>query len=247
MKRNWKLLMNKESVHISTFELQGYAVLDSMYSDSEVAAICSCIDTASAEKELAESSKNLFAIRQVITKIPELKPLVFTENLHELVASIFDEPYFLTKAMYFNKPSESNWFVAYHQDLSISVDHKEEVSNYKNWTFKKGQFGVQPPLEILENIVTIRVHLDKTEKENGALKVIPNSHLKGIYRPETIDWNKETEHICEVERGGVMLMKPLTLHASGRTTNHKQRRVLHLEFSSKQLAESLQWLEYCAL
>lgn len=131
--------------------------------------------------------------------------------------------------------------------MSISVDRKENVLNYQNWTFKKGQFGVQPPLEVLESIVTIRIHLDKTEKENGALKVIPNSHLKGIYRPETIDWTIETEHICEVEKGGVMLMKPLTLHASERTTNQKQRRVLHLEFSTKQLANSLEWLEYCKI
>ena len=214
-----------------------------MYSDSEITALVSCIENASAEKGLAESSTNLFAIRQVIRKIPELKPLLFTEKLYELLQSVFDTSYFLTKAIYFDKPSESNWFVAYHQDLSISVDRKFDVSNYKNWTFKKGQFGVQPPLDILENSVTVRVHLDKTEKENGALKVIPTSHKKGVYRPETIDWNLETEHICEVEKGGIMLMKPLTLHASERTTNHKQRRVLHLEFSTKQLANPLQWLE----
>jgi ectoine hydroxylase-related dioxygenase (phytanoyl-CoA dioxygenase family) len=227
----------------SALTKQGFAILDRMYSDAEIDLIISCIEKAATEKLLAESSTNLFAIRQVITKIPELKPLLLTEKFHKLLQTIFDEPYFLTKAIYFDKPSESNWFVAYHQDLSISVDRKNDVSNYKNWTFKKGQYGVQPPLEILENIVTIRVHLDKTEKENGALKVIQNSHLKGIYRPETIDWNTETEHICEVEKGGVMLMKPLTLHASERTTNHKQRRVLHLEFSTKQLAKPLNWLE----
>jgi len=237
--------MSNDKKHITAFDKNGFAVLNQIYSDLEVAAICSCIEKASAEKELAESSKNLFAIRQVINKIPELKSLVFTKKLQELLTSLFEEPHFLTKAIYFDKPSESNWFVAYHQDLSISVDRKEEVLNYKNWTFKKGQFGVQPPLTILENIVTIRVHLDKTEKENGALKVIPTSHKKGIYRPETIDWNTETEYICEVEKGGVMLMKPLTLHASDRTINNKQRRVLHLEFSSKQLVEPLQWLEFC--
>ena len=235
------------NTYIKKFEADGFAVLDRLYSDSEVEAIISCIESAANHQKLAESSKNLFAIRQVFRKIPELKPLIFTNTLHEVLQAVFSESYFLTKAIYFDKPSESNWFVAYHQDLSISVDRKEELSNYKHWTFKKGQFGVQPPLAILENIVTIRVHLDKTEKENGALKVIPNSHIKGIYRPETIDWNIETEHICEVKKGGVMLMKPLTLHASGRTTNHKQRRVLHLEFSSKQLAKPLQWLEYCQL
>lgn len=239
--------MSSKKEHISNFKNDGFAVLNTIYSDAEVAAISSCIEKASAERKLAENSKHLFAIRQVIAKIPELKSLLFTEKFHELLTSIFEEDCFLTKAIYFDKPSESNWFVAYHQDLSISVDRKQDVSNYKNWTFKKEQYGVQPPIDILENIVTIRVHLDKTEKENGALKVIPTSHLKGIYRPETIDWTTETKHICEVEKGGVMLMKPLTLHASNRTTNHKQRRVLHLEFSTKQLEKPLEWQEYCAL
>ncbi|WP_298512496.1 phytanoyl-CoA dioxygenase family protein [uncultured Kordia sp.] len=236
--------MNKEKRNIADFQKHGFAVLDRMYSDAEIEKIARCIEEASETQELAESSKNLFAIRQVIAKIPELQPLIFTVKLHELLTSIFEEPFFLTKAIYFDKPSASNWFVAYHQDLSISVDRKQEVSSYINWTFKKGQYGVQPPIDILENIVTIRVHLDKTEKENGALKIIPNSHLKEIYRPETIDWDIETEHICEVEKGGVMLMKPLTLHASDRTTNGKKRRVLHLEFSSKKLTEPLQWLEF---
>ncbi|MBC8753508.1 phytanoyl-CoA dioxygenase family protein [Kordia sp. YSTF-M3] len=230
----------------STLEEKGFSVLDRMYSNAEIDALISCIEKAAADKKLDESSTNLFAIRQVITKIPELKPLLFTEEFHALLKILFNETYFLTKAIYFDKPSESNWFVAYHQDLSVSVDRKVDVSNYKNWTFKKGQYGVQPPLNILENIVTIRIHLDKTEKRNGALKVIPTSHLKGIYRPETIDWNTEAEHVCEVEKGGVMLMKPLILHASERTTNHKQRRVLHLEFSTKQLQKPLNWLEFDA-
>lgn len=233
--------------YIKKFKANGFAVLDSLYSDLEVEAIISCIENAAKHQKLAESSKNLFAIRQVFRRIPELKPLIFTNSLHDILQTIFSESYFLTKAIYFDKPSESNWFVAYHQDLSISVDRKEELSNYKHWTYKKGQYGVQPPLDILKNIVTIRIHLDTTEKENGALKVIPHSHLKGIYRPETIDWNTETEHICEVEKGGIMLMKPLTLHASDRTTNHKQRRVLHLEFSTKTLKKPLQWLEFEAL
>ncbi len=231
-------------MYIKSLKENGFAVLDRMYSDLEIEAILTTIETAATTQQLAKNSANLFAIRQVIKKIPELKPLVFTEKLKTLLYSIFKETCFLTKAIYFDKPSESNWFVAYHQDLSISVDRKENVLNYQNWTFKKGQFGVQPPLDVLENIVTVRIHLDKTEKENGALKVISNSHSKGIYRPETIDWNAETEHICEVEKGGVMLMKPLTLHASERTTNHKQRRVLHLEFSTKQLTKPLEWLEF---
>ena len=72
---------------------------------------------------------------------------------------------------------------------------------------------------------------------------MPGSHLKGVYRPETIDWTKEKETICSVPKGGIMIMRPLLLHASGRTTNNKKRRVIHIEFSNQQLPSSLQWLE----
>jgi ectoine hydroxylase-related dioxygenase (phytanoyl-CoA dioxygenase family) len=67
----------------------------------------------------------------------------------------------------------------------------------------------------------LRIHLDDTDENNGALRVIPKSHVKGIYRSETIDWSKETEVTCKVPKGGIMLMRPLLLHASSRTTNNK--------------------------
>lgn len=86
--------------------------------------------------------------------------------------------------------------------------------------------------------------MDDTTKNNGALKVIPKSHLKGITRKESKDWNTKNEFTCEIEKGGVMLMKPLTLHASSRSKNKTSRRVIHLEFNDQQLDQSLKWLEY---
>lgn len=169
---------------------------------------------------------------------------MFNQKLRRLLSNIYTTPYFLTKAIYFDKPSTSNWFVPYHQDLSISVNQKTDSPGYVNWTYKRGQYGVQPPLSILENTTTIRIHLDTTNLHNGALRVIPNSHKKGIIRTDEKSWNLEEAFICDVKKGGVMLMKPLTLHASSRTTNNKQRRVIHLEFCNQKLASPLEWLEY---
>lgn len=160
-----------------------------------------------------------------------------------MVKEIFGEKYFVVKSIYFDKPETSNWYVAYHQDLTISVNKKLELENFGPWTTKQNQFAVQPPLNVLENIYTIRIHLDDTDENNGALKVVPKSHAKGIYRPETIDWTVETEEICNVEKGGIMLMKPLTLHGSNRTANGKKRRVIHIEFSDIEFPEVLQWSE----
>lgn len=238
---NLKMSYQKNKIEL---EENGYSILSDLYSYNEISQILTCIKNAEQDGNSFMKTKDLFAIRQLIKNIPELSDLIFNKKLTELLTDLSESKYFLTKAIYFDKPSESNWFVAYHQDLSISVDRKVELENYSNWTFKKSQFGVQPPIEVLENTITIRIHLDKTDKNNGALKVIPKSHLNGIVRADSNDWNIENQFVCEVEKGGVMLMKPLTLHASNRTTNGKKRRVIHLEFNKQNLNEPLNWLEY---
>jgi ectoine hydroxylase-related dioxygenase (phytanoyl-CoA dioxygenase family) len=123
------------------------------------------------------------------------------------------------------------------------VNKKADIAGYGPWTVKHNQFGVQPPLNILQDNFTIRIHLDDADGNNGALKVIPGSHLKGIYRPETINWEVETETICTVKAGGIMIMRPLLLHASNRTINNKKRRVVHIEFSRTELPNGLDWVE----
>jgi hypothetical protein len=45
----------------------------------------------------------------------------------------------------------------------------------------------------------------------------------------------------------MMVMRPLLLHSSSRTTNQQKRRVIHLEFSNQQLPEGLQWAEKQAI
>ncbi len=220
------------------YNTNGFSVVDNVYSDAEINEINNCIQ--SAEIHL-DGNSDLFAIRDVLQEIPTLSNRLFTTAFTQLVKLIVGQGAAVIKSIYFDKPEESNWFVAYHQDLIISVDRREELPEYTHWTFKNQQHAVQPPLKVLENIFTFRIHLDNATSENGALKVIPGSHLKGIYRPETIDWSVETEQTVEVNRGGVMLMKPLLLHSSARSIISKRRRVLHLEITSQLLPEPIQW------
>jgi len=221
----------------------GFSVISNVYYMEEIERISEVIQNIDTSKDTFRKSEDLFAIRQFLKEIPEVKHLIFNENLKTIIREIFGENYFVVKSIYFDKPEKSNWYVAYHQDLTISVDKKLQLENFGPWTTKQNQFAVQPPLDILENIFTIRIHLDDTDENNGALKVVPKSHAKGIYRPETIDWEVETENICNVENGGVMIMKPLLLHGSNRTTNGKKRRVIHIEFSDRELPEELNWSE----
>lgn len=221
----------------------GFGIINTVFSNEEVDKIIQVLENIDTSKETFRKSEDLFAIRQFLKEVPEIKDLIFNDNIKKVIREVFGERYVAVKSIYFDKPEKSNWYVAYHQDLTISVDKKVNLPDFGPWTTKQNQFAVQPPLDILENMYTIRIHLDDTDEHNGALKVVPKSHSKGIYRPETIDWNVETEEICSVEKGGIMIMKPLTLHGSNRTTNGKKRRVIHIEFSDRELPDELQWSE----
>lgn len=221
----------------------GYCIINDVYSDNQIDALIDVINAADSSNPTFRKTNDLFAIRQFLKELPAIKPLLFTTKLSKLIDRLFGDGYFAVKSIYFDKPEESNWFVAYHQDLTISVDHKVLLPGFGPWTVKHNQFAVQPPLDILQDNFTIRIHLDDTDENNGALKVVTGSHLKGEYRPETINWQEETEHIGCVKKGGIMVMRPLLLHASNRTTNGKKRRVIHIEFSKTQLPGGLNWSE----
>jgi len=222
---------------------EGFVIIEDVFTDQEIEKLLLLISQANNSNPNFRKTKDLFAIRQFFREFPGTVDIVFNDRLRSIISAYFGNDYFVVKSIYFDKPKASNWFVAYHQDLMISVDKKMDIDGYGPWTAKQNQFSVQPPLPILEDNFTIRIHLDDTTGENGALKIIPGSHLKGIYRPETINWERETENICKIKKGGIMLMKPLLLHSSGRTSNNNKRRVIHIEFSRNQLADNLQWAE----
>jgi ectoine hydroxylase-related dioxygenase (phytanoyl-CoA dioxygenase family) len=222
---------------------KGFSIIPDVFSVEELTTIQNLLNNTDTSSPSFRKTADLFAIRRFFKEVPAAENILLTDKFVSLIEQIFGSGYFLVKSIYFDKPGTSNWFVSYHQDLTISVDKKEEIKGFGPWTVKQDQFAVQPPVEILENIFTIRIHLDDTNKDNGALRVIPGSHRKGIYRPEIINWNTETEISCSVPAGGIMIMKPLLLHASNRTANQSRRRVVHLEFSDRELPSSLKWAE----
>lgn len=235
--------MRPSQTYLSDIETFGFTTIPDVYTFEEVDAMIDLIIRTDTDKETFRKSADLFAIRQFLKELPEVMNLVFNIRLREFISTLFGPDYFVVKSIYFDKPEGSNWYVAYHQDLTISVDKRLDIPGFGPWTVKQNQFAVQPPLDVLENNFTIRIHLDDTDADNGALRVVNGSHRKGIYRPENIDWSKEQESVCNVPKGGIMIMKPLLLHSSSRTTNRKKRRVIHIEFSNRELPVGLEWAE----
>lgn len=147
------------------------------------------------------------------------------------------------RLIYFDKPFRANWSVPWHQDLTIAVKAKHAVDGFRSWTIKSGVAHVQAPESVLARMVTIRIHLDAAAAANGALLAAPGSHQRGRIAPKNVSRIVEAAGAvrCDMERGGIMLMRPLLLHSSRSSESGRQRRVLHFECSTDTLPPPLEW------
>ncbi len=143
----------------------------------------------------------------------------------------------------FDKCEQRNWHVVMHQDLSIPVRERVESEACRGWSRKDGMVFVQPPMSVLEDLVAVRLHLDDCAAGNGALRIVPGSHRNGRLSGKRIEALRAAagEVVCAVPRGGVMLMRPLLLHASAKTREPGPRRVLHFVFGRVGLPAGLAW------
>ena len=150
---------------------------------------------------------------------------------------------FATKTLLFAKRAEANWLVPWHQDRTIAVSGRQEAAGYGPWSTKAGVIHVQPPKEVLERSVALRIHLDDCPQTAGALRVLPGTHRTGYLDAAAVARAKKisTSVMCEASQGDVLAMSPLLLHASSAATAPQLRRVIHIEYSAVELALPLEW------
>ena len=117
------------------------------------------------------------------------------------------------------------------------------MPGFTGWALKKGVWHVQPPSEILERMITVRLHLNDCGREQGPLRLIPGSHREGRLDRDAIARWRATVPAEEITcgAGDALLMRPLLLHASAKAACPRHRRVLHVEYAAEELPGGLVW------
>ncbi len=156
---------------------------------------------------------------------------------------------FAFKATLFDKHSEQNWLVAWHQDVTIPVAAKHDVPGWTAWSVKDGVDYVCPVDRVLRAVVALRIHLDDCHAENGPLRVLRGSHVLGHVPQSKVAGMADSfeTDIIEGDAGSAVFMKPLLIHASSKATVDARRRVLQFEFAAIDLPVPLAWHRRCAL
>lgn len=220
----------------SAVETNGFAIVEGVLARSAVEHLLTSLehigDTGSVRKR-----GGVFAVRNLLDVSPEVRRLAHSETVRALVKPILGERFFPVRGVLFDKIPDANWKVPWHQDVTIAVQERVEAEGFGPWSMKSDVLHVQPPAEVLEHMVSVRLHLDNCGEENGALRVIPGSHLHGRIPENEIPAMREQtpELVCAVGIDGALLMRPLLLHASSPSRVPGHRRVVHLDFASVHL------------
>ena len=214
----------------------GFATVPQVLTAAECDALADCVAGGEVSTSASGGTRRLLqqnwcrALAARLRQHPELAPLLAPD----LVA---------VQCTYFEKSAARNWLVPLHQDLSIAVARRISDPGLGPWSEKEGTLFVQPPVALLQQLIAVSVHIDACTAVDGPLRVIGGSHLLGRLDAQAAAAARHTqpEHVCTVARGGAMLMRPLLLHASSKSTGTSQRRVLHFVFGPATLPLGLQW------
>lgn len=226
----------------------GFAVIPGPFDEKILDALANSIRTARTDSPSLRNRQRgggLFAMRNIL-EIPTVAEIAVSSLLCGLIDDLLGANSFPVRGIFFDKPPGANWLVPWHQDLMIPIQEKrEDAIGYRAWSRKDGVWHTLPPVEVLERMLTVRIHLDDCDADNGALQVIPGSHAHGrLTDTETDRWRQSHSPVTVcATRGDILLMRPLLLHASSASheADTRQRRIVHLEYAAHPLPEGVQW------
>ena len=231
--------------YVDEITKQGFAVVADVIDKQTVSRLLQALANTSIEHVESRRAGKAFGIRNLLNVVPFTRDLANSTACKSLVGPVLGSNARVVRGIYFDKHRDANWKVVWHQDLTIAVKERIEVEGYGPWSIKAGIHHVQPPVSILENMLTVRLHLDDTDASNGALRVIPGTHHYARFDANQIEyWKQQQRQItCVVRSGGALVMRPLLLHSSLPARNPEHRRVLHFEYASTDLPAGLHWFE----
>jgi hypothetical protein len=216
----------------------GFAILKSAlpYEDIDPAkaALVAELERTDLAGSWLESRGVVYAARNLLAGPPVIANLWRTPALIELLSRVLGPEFGIVRGLYFDKPPERSWSLPWHKDLSIAVvDNSLPSERFSNPTLKAGVPHVVAPADVLERMLTLRIHLDDATDENGPLQVIPGSHHAA--NEASVDMPPPVTIYAKC--GDVLAMRPLLSHASGNSVSGTKlhRRIVHFEFASSDL------------
>jgi ectoine hydroxylase-related dioxygenase (phytanoyl-CoA dioxygenase family) len=218
---NGDLVRWRESV-----ERDGFAIVSPVLSPNEVESLLAEVGGLNRRHGRA-------GIRHLL-RHPAVNVIANDARLLAIARAILGEDAFPFRATLFDKSPHANWLIAWHQDTALPLRERRETAGWGPWSIKEGIAYAHAPAKALERVLALRLHLDDCTRTNGPLRVMPRTHQLGVLNDGEIEQQvaKSEPLECVVPKGGLLVMRPLIVHASSKSTSPFSRRVLHIEYAA---------------
>jgi hypothetical protein len=222
---------------------QGFVLLQDTHSIRQIETILTALDATFAadasNSTLRAGDGSIYGARNLLRMWPGVVDAWKMPPLPEIVSELLGAKAGLVRVLYFDKPPEQSWALPWHKDHVIAVQNNHLPSEqFSKPTTKAGVPHVDAPTWLLEQMLTLRLHLDDVTDDNGPLRVLPGSHRGD-------EGGQPTAILCQ--RGDVLVMRPLLSHCSNKSREgtHRQRRILHFEFAGvESLPDGYRWHDF---
>jgi hypothetical protein len=222
-------------MQLAEVEQRGFAILPDGLTRSEI----ECLDESLTRNPLPRSRAGM---RQAL-RHPAVLAIAREPRLRTIAQEVLGCDPFPFKATLFDKSPVSNWLVVWHQDTALPLRERRELPEWGPWSVKDGVIYTHAPATALSRVAALRLHLHDSMPENGPLRVLPETHTMGVLSDDAIHGRSTqiTAFACLVPRDGILVMRPLIVHASSKARGKMQRRVLHIEYAaSPSVADGLE-------
>ena len=204
----------------------GFAIIPRVFSDEQSASMLDAFSGTNLPRTKAGA-------RNALTH-PTASAIAQDRRLVDIASDALRGGAFPFKATLFDKSPRANWLVVWHQDTALPLKARHEAPGWGPWSIKAGVVYARAPAEALSRVVALRVHLDDSTAENGPLRVLPGTHRLGVLTDSRIqELTRLSRSVdCIVPKGGVVMMRPLVVHSSSKSSALAPRRVLHIEYAT---------------
>lgn len=231
-----------EAGALGDLRVQGYAVLERVFSESRMEEVARVLGEALESRRsdsVLRSRDRTYGARNLLAVFPEAVRLVAETELKEFARQVLGERAGVVRGLFFDKPPGRTWSLAWHRDKTIAVKRNDLPTQVFRCPTRKGGIAhVEAPAALLESMLTFRIHLDPMDDQNGPLSVLPGSHRVDD------DHCDQLPTVIHVAAGDVMAMRPLLVHASSASLpgTDRHRRIIHLELAaSSELPDGYEW------
>src|SRR5688500_18601496 len=210
----------------------GYSVYSKIFERREVDGMLESLSGDYVERTKAGARR--------IVLVPGVREMANDPRLLAIDSDVAGARAVPFRATLFDKSATANWLVVWHQDTALPLRARCDDGEWGPWSTKAGVIHAHAPAWALEQVVALRVSLDDSTATNGPLRVLPDTHRGGVFSDEQIEqFARHTAPVdCVTAAGGVVAMRPLTIHASSKSVAAQPRRVLHIEYAATVNLES---------